>query len=317
MPRSFRTQQSHDEERITRDLIAPFLRERGFREIEDQRKRYGQNQSQTIQTIDNAGRRIAMGVRLCWRKRGNKSEENYAATQLLSRIANNDWEGTLTQKMARETADGKTHLLLVERAASVIRHAALIPIDSVVSIWAEQRDTSQRLIDDGRLGKRKKNHAMNGSSPTLYLRESSAPEVAAALWNSPGVLDLAMLPLSPDKPSTGSDDDSMDDLPSFDYSALGSDGTPRVPRVISGVPRDPAVRRAVIMRSGGSCERAGCGTSRDYPGFLDVHHILSAEKSDRAWTCVALCPNCHREVHASPDRDRINGELLKFASQFS
>jgi 5-methylcytosine-specific restriction protein A len=139
--------------------------------------------------------------------------------------------------------------------------------------------------------------------------------IGDVLWHYPGVRDLAQLTVLP--PSMPLHDDSIDDLPGIDYSALGSDGAPRVQRITSGVPRDPRVREAVRARSEGRCERNGCGQQRDYPGFLDVHHILGAEKNDRVWTCIALCPNCHREAHMSPDANRLNAELLEYANRWS
>jgi 5-methylcytosine-specific restriction protein A len=115
------------------------------------------------------------------------------------------------------------------------------------------------------------------------------------------------------EPSNG---DTIDDL-GFDPSLIGRDAAERIQKTTSGVKRDPAVRRAVLKRSGLACENPECGARRDYPGFLDVHHILGVEESDRPWTCVALCPNCHREAHAAPDRDKLNLRLLEFARQFS
>ena len=111
-------------------------------------------------------------------------------------------------------------------------------------------------------------------------------------------------------------DDSFDDLPGVDNSSFGSDGAPSVKKTFSGVKRDPRVRREVIKRSNRVCERSGCGAQRNYLGFIDVHHILGAVKSDRVWNCVALCPNCHREAHYAPDRKKINKQLLRFAAQF-
>ena len=113
------------------------------------------------------------------------------------------------------------------------------------------------------------------------------------------------------------DDDTFNDLVGLDLNLLGRDEAERILKTVSGVKRDPAVRRAVIKRCNRTCERPGCGAHRDYGGFLDVHHILGAETSDRPWTCVALCPNCHREAHAAPDRDTINLRLLEFARKFS
>jgi predicted HNH restriction endonuclease len=112
-------------------------------------------------------------------------------------------------------------------------------------------------------------------------------------------------------------DDTFDDLPSMDYSLIGSDEAVVKAIMRSETKRDPRVRKAVIIRAGGSCERLGCGVKRDFIGFLDVHHILGVEKSDRYWNCVALCPNCHREAHAAPNRDEINAALLEYAMEYT
>jgi len=112
-------------------------------------------------------------------------------------------------------------------------------------------------------------------------------------------------------------DDTMDDLLGADYSQLGADTPGRLMTTRSHVKRDPRVRASVIERAISGCERPSCEDTRRFPGFLDVHHILGIDVSDRVWTCVALCPNCHREAHFSPERDSLNAELLLYASRFS
>lgn len=114
----------------------------------------------------------------------------------------------------------------------------------------------------------------------------------------------------------GSSDDSIDDLQGTDSSLFGSDGSKSVKKIVSGVIRDPKVRRWVAKRAKHRCERSECDDQRDYPGFIDVHHILGAGKGDRVWNCVALCPNCHREAHFAPNRVAINKALTKYARQF-
>lgn len=317
MARAFRSQESYVAERTTRDMLPAFLRERGFTDVQDKRKSYGSTESQTLNAIDETGAQASMWVRLCWRgARSARARMDYSAAQLLARIKDGDWIGTLSEKMERVKASGTTHLLLVQRDKNKIIYAASVPIDSVVPIWVQQRDVSTDLIRQGRLGNRTKNHAMNGSSPTLWLQDDKAHAVAAALWNYPGVRDLCRLRSVHSGKAPEIADDSMDDLPGVDYGDLGSDGAGRVQRITSGVRRDPKVRAAVRHRSGGMCEREACGEQRDYAGFLDVHHILGAEKGDRVWNCVALCPNCHREAHAAPNRDAINSELLTIAGRY-
>jgi 5-methylcytosine-specific restriction protein A len=140
--------------------------------------------------------------------------------------------------------------------------------------------------------------------------------VAAALWDNSGVQDLACFPIQGVGFENLGSDDTFDDMPIPDYSLIGSDGAPAVLNLRSHVKRDQRVRTAVLDRAKGKCERAQCNAARNYPGFLDVHHILGAEKSDRVWNCIALCPNCHREAHYAPDREKINGDLLVMAKGF-
>lgn len=102
--------------------------------------------------------------------------------------------GTLQEKIERERSHGVTHILVVQSEAKSVVYAALIPLSELLPIWIAQRDISDRLIKQNRLGSIRKNHAMNGSSPTLWLQDDRVPwakEVAAALWNHPGVQDLA------------------------------------------------------------------------------------------------------------------------------
>lgn len=216
-----------------------------------------------------------------------------------------------------------------------------MPISELAPIWRAQRKTYSALIKKGRQGKRRRNPAENGLSPTLWLVDDEAQEVVDALWNHRGVQDIAnilsdkfiwkpgdVVILEGDQDGdqvkiAGNErnpettiDDTFDDLPGIDPSLLGSDGAERVVTKRSSVKRDQRVRADVLRRARGACERAICGTTRNYPGFFDVHHILGADVSDRVYNCVALCPNCHRETHYSPNRDAINKDLLDFAMRF-
>lgn len=313
--RAFRGEDSIAAERITRNSVEPFLTERGFQVLEDKRKVTGTATEQFVSARSHDGQLVKMRVRLCWRRDGrNAKEQKYAAAQLRARVRDDDWEGTLSFIVDRDRQQGNTHNLIIQRDGTAIVFAALIPWDALMPIWLRQRDISIALHQHGLMKGISKNHAMNGSSPTIWLqddRTTDAHLVADALWAWPGVVELAKLaPVD-----SGSQDDTFDDCPGFDYSTLGSDGAPRRPVIRSEVKRDPRVRRAVLDRTEG-CERKGCGAHRAYSGFLDVHHVLGVEKSDRAWNCVALCPNCHREAHFAPNADDLNAQLLEYAEQF-
>lgn len=141
--RSFRTPESYVSERITRDMLADFLKERGFSNVSDTRKRYGENESQILSAIAPNGEQLAMRVRLCWRRDGRSPRQTtYSAAQLLPKVKNDDWEGTLTEKFAREAAEGGNYLLVVQRDGERILFAAAIPLTELVQIWCAQRDIS-------------------------------------------------------------------------------------------------------------------------------------------------------------------------------
>jgi 5-methylcytosine-specific restriction protein A len=312
-PRAFRTPESYYAEQVSRDMIAGFLEERGFAEVRDERKHHGNVESQTIHATAPSGtKRLVMRVRLCWRRRNQN--HTYSAAQILPKIKNDDWEGTLQHKFNAERAQGIEFTLFIQRESGKrMSHAALIHNTDLLEIWCKQRDISTQLIEEGKLGRRKKNHAMNGSSPTIWLHDDKAPEVCDALWNYPGVIDLLKLDIV--KVTSDNDvNDTYDDLFGYDPGLIGSDGAERVKTQKSHVKRDKRVRKQVIERSNNSCEN--CGTKREYQGFLDVHHILGVEKSDRVWNCVALCPNCHRETHFSPEQDVLNAQLLEIAQRY-
>ncbi|MCT7313268.1 HNH endonuclease [Ralstonia sp. CHL-2022] len=315
--REFRTQESLDAEDESRDAVVPFLESRGFKVQGDQRSKRGTAQSQVISAIDPEGKAIKLRVRLCWRKEDHAAMR-ISAAQLRARLIDNDWNKTLRHIVARDKNQGVTHALLFQRVGSDVMFAALVPVSELGEIWKRQRQVSTRLISAGLMGRVRKNHAANGSSPTIWLmdrRTPSAHEVPDILWSWPGVTNLVDLP-QVSATSKVTTDDSWNDLPGIDTSDLGSDGAPRHNVVTSSVRRDPAVRRAVIKRAAGQCERSTCRKRAEYPGFLDVHHILGVERSDRVWNCVALCPNCHRDAHFAPDHDQINAELLLFSEGF-
>lgn len=314
--RPFRTDASLDAERTTRDAVAPFLRSRGFSDVVEENKVAGTAREQFISAIAPDGSRVKVRIRLCWRRDGRKSRERlYAAAQLRARLLGESWEGTLRFIENRDRAQGITHNLFMQFDAGSFVMAALVPADAIMAIWLKQRDISAELQREGLMGRIGKNHAMNGSSPTIWLLDDRMPDahrVADALWNWPGVIDLA-------KGAAGAakaDDDTFDDCPSPDFAMLGADGPTRHDVVRSEVRRDAEVRKAVLARATG-CERPGCGANRPFAAFLDVHHILGVEKSDRVWNCVALCPNCHREAHFAPNAEEINRLLLIIAGQFA
>jgi 5-methylcytosine-specific restriction enzyme A len=66
--------------------------------------------------------------------------------------------------------------------------------------------------------------------------------------------------------------------------------------------RDASVKAWVLREANGNCEccsRPAPFMTTDRTPFLEVHHVrqLADQGSDTITNAVALCPNCHRELH--------------------
>jgi len=73
--------------------------------------------------------------------------------------------------------------------------------------------------------------------------------------------------------------------------------------------RDANVKAWVLQNSKGTCE--SCGSNKHFEAesgiaFLEVHHLkrLSDGGSDTPSNVVAICPNCHRELHLGLHREK-------------
>lgn len=314
--RVFRSEHSLEGELATRGRIENLLERHGVVVTGREWVQTGLAIVQVIEGHLGDGPPMRIHVRLCWRRDGrNASETLYSAAQLRAKLKDGDWHKTLESVAERHARARHTHSLLVQNSAHGFVFAALVPCSQIPKIWERQHAVSMDLIERGLAGRITRSHARNGSSPTLWLQDDryeATGAVARVLWEWPGVVNVMAMPR---RDQRADDHDTLDDIV-LETLEPGRDGAQRIFTQRSGYPRDPAVREAVRKRASGACEREGCGARRDYPGFLDVHHILGIEVSDRVWTCVALCPNCHREAHIAPDAATINAALASFAAKF-
>jgi hypothetical protein len=185
--RRFRGEESLRAERLTWELVPHFLGARGFSGIREERIQNGQ----TLHATSPGGDSLVMRTRICWREDEIRGERPYAAAQLIATIADGDPEGSLRAKVGRDARRGITHLLLVQREHDRIVRAVLVRLEVVVPLWVSERRVYAERIQQGRLGKRRANPAENGRSPTLYLEDEQAPEIAAIVEGASGVIDLA------------------------------------------------------------------------------------------------------------------------------
>ena len=74
--------------------------------------------------------------------------------------------------------------------------------------------------------------------------------------------------------------------------------------------RDPAVHAWVLYNSKWICECCNKPSpffKPDGRGYLEVHHLkrLADSGSDTIENAIAVCPNCHRELHYGENRTEI------------
>ena len=84
--------------------------------------------------------------------------------------------------------------------------------------------------------------------------------------------------------------------------------------------RSPHVRAWTLRHARGRCELCGLlapFTNSEGMPYLEVHHIVSLANTgtDTVDNCVALCPNCHREVHHGQRAANLVTRLKRIGSQ--
>lgn len=84
--------------------------------------------------------------------------------------------------------------------------------------------------------------------------------------------------------------------------------------------RDPMVKAWILENAKGSCESCGDHApfkTHDGLPFLEVHHVwlLADGGPDSVENAVAVCPNCHRALHYSVDRNELKNALYKIVGR--
>jgi 5-methylcytosine-specific restriction protein A len=114
--------------------------------------------------------------------------------------------------------------------------------------------------------------------------------------------------------------DNLDELRKRAYAAAVISPSQRKMGFRNIYQRSADVRAYVLARANGSCE--GCEKPApfmraDGTPYLEPHHIrrVSDGGPDDPAFVIALCPNCHRFVHAGKDGPDYNAQLLARMSQ--
>ena len=84
--------------------------------------------------------------------------------------------------------------------------------------------------------------------------------------------------------------------------------------------RDPGVKAWVLRAAAGRCEccsQMAPFQSPDGTPYLEVHHVrkLADAGSDTISNAVALCPNCHREIHYGENAQQMTERLYQLLAR--
>lgn len=96
----------------------------------------------------------------------------------------------------------------------------------------------------------------------------------------------------------------------------GSPGGAKMTGTVTRFPRDPETIAYVLDQAAGMCEVCDLPAPfnrADGEPFLEVHHVrwLAHGGPDRWDNAVAICPNCHRQLHHAADREALRRAVVR------
>ena len=95
---------------------------------------------------------------------------------------------------------------------------------------------------------------------------------------------------------------------------------PKKVHEIEVIERDPKVKAFVIQRANGYCElckNIAPFKNKNEEWFLEVHHLtfLALGGEDTIYNAVAVCPNCHRELHYGINAEEKKNYLENYLNE--
>jgi len=97
----------------------------------------------------------------------------------------------------------------------------------------------------------------------------------------------------------------------LDNIPMGNDNpSKRILNRTEVVERDPAVKAWIIRESNGFCENCGKPSPFEKENgdfYIEVHHVklLTEKGADTIYNAIAVCSNCHRELHYGKDKKKL------------
>jgi 5-methylcytosine-specific restriction protein A len=103
---------------------------------------------------------------------------------------------------------------------------------------------------------------------------------------------------------------------------VGNKRPSKTPSVVTQFARDPKVVTWILAEAAGICEccsKPAPFTREDGSPFLEVHHILRLADGgeDTVNNAVALCPNCHRELHYGTEKSELAARIRRSVLRLS
>jgi len=108
--------ESYASEKITREMVSPFFKARGFDVRNDSFNSNEQGQTQTLEAKDPTRNSIRIRVKVCWQSRKATPDKRPGyACQLTGMIKDGDWEGAVKKYIERARNKQITHFAFIVR----------------------------------------------------------------------------------------------------------------------------------------------------------------------------------------------------------
>jgi hypothetical protein len=205
--------------------------------------------------------------------------------------------------------------------ARCVQHPVFMPTRTFYGIatCALTADETSATLDYGAYPEANRDPEMLlGATKISFVREDGALRITSVNWREPGSpafvpAEFEILPpkrnvlswSEVERAQRNAVKDAMKLTMEELAERLPAAGAPakRVQVTTTAFARSPIVVAATLKRADGFCEK--CGDAAPFASratgepYLEVHHIkrLADSGDDHPSNAIALCPNCHRELH--------------------
>jgi 5-methylcytosine-specific restriction enzyme A len=193
--------------------------------------------------------------------------------------------------------------------------------ERAIRIKLSGADVHKLRLEVGRFGKNLKADPSTGGGNYYkrillhhpLLNQASWEAIASGTFSPDFFIELVRMPTS--------DKDSLEEKVAV-LRALGDTQKPegieqprRSLKEVDSIERSAAVQAWVLRQANGvcaACDKPAPFQKADGLPYLEIHHVkqLAAGGSDTPENAIAVCPNCHRALHYSHNKELLRNNIL-------